>query len=106
MERVAILGRLLSENKGIDSIVKFAAEHPDLQRIILCGKEVKGHRAGQALVSLSKNGTDLDGRIIGALGPYPTLHASRDLVDLFRKQVELVDLIGTTDAERVMKLVA
>jgi tetrahydromethanopterin S-methyltransferase subunit A len=105
MERVAMLGRLLSENKGIDSIVKFAVEHPDLERIILCGREVKGHRAGQALLSLSKNGIDFDGRIIGALGPYPTLHASRELVDLFRKQVRLVDLIGTTDAERIMKLV-
>jgi tetrahydromethanopterin S-methyltransferase subunit A len=97
MDSVAIAGRLLSENKGIDAMIKFSIEHPDLRRIILCGKEVKGHRAGQALLALAKNGIGGDGRIIGALGPYPMLKSpARDVHD-FRRQIEIIDMVGTID---------
>jgi tetrahydromethanopterin S-methyltransferase subunit A len=95
--RVAIAGRLLSENKGIDAIVQYASTHPELKRIIVCGKEVKGHMAGQALLALHKNGTDRDGRIIGARGPYPILESSRKQVEAFRRQVSITDLTGVTD---------
>jgi hypothetical protein len=37
MNTIAIAGRLLSENKGIDEIINFALEHPDLRGIIVCG---------------------------------------------------------------------
>ena len=46
MDRIAIAGRLLSENRDIDAMIRFVLEHPDLRRIIVCGKELKGHRAG------------------------------------------------------------
>jgi tetrahydromethanopterin S-methyltransferase subunit A len=97
MGRVAIAGRLLSENKGIDAIVQYVSAHPELKRIIVCGKEVKGHMAGQALLALHKNGTDRDGRIIGASGPYPILESSRKQVEAFRRQVSITDLTGVTD---------
>lgn len=66
MNRILIVGRLLSENKGIDTLVRFTLKHPELRYIIVCGKDVKGHQSGQALLSLHKNGTDKDSRIIGA----------------------------------------
>lgn len=97
MDRVAIAGRLLSENKGIDTMIRFTLEHPDLRRIIVCGKEVKGHRAGQALLALARNGIDRDGRIIGALGPYPVLKSPAQDVGAFRRQVEISDMIGAVD---------
>ena len=97
MDRVAIAGRLLSENKGIDTMIKFTMVHPELRRIIVCGKEVKGHRAGQALLALARNGIDGEGRIIGALGPYPTLMSPARDVDIFRRQVEITDRIGTVE---------
>ncbi len=102
MERVAIVGRLLSENRGIDTMIRFVLEHPDLQRIIVCGKEVKGHRAGQALLALAKNGMDRNGRIIGAIGPYPIIKSQAKDVDAFRHQVEILDMIGTTDIEKLV----
>lgn len=102
MDSVAIAGRLLSENKGIDTMIRFTLEHPNLARIIVCGKEVKGHRAGQALLALAKNGIAKDGRIIGALGPYPILKSSAHDVDAFRKQVEILDMIGTVDIEKLV----
>ena len=103
MDRVAVAGRLLSENKGIDAIIGYAAGHPDLKRIIVCGKEVKGHMAGQALLALHKNGTDSNGRIIGASGPYPILTSPKAKVEAFRRQVSITDLKGVTD---IAKLVA
>lgn len=102
MGRIAIAGRLLSENRGIDAMIRFALDHPDLKRIIVCGKEVKGHRAGQALLALDRNGVDRDGRIIGALGPYPTLKSPAQDVQAFRRQVEIIDMIGTVDIEKLV----
>ena len=106
MGQVAIAGRLLSENKGIDAIIQFAMSHPDLKRIILCGKEVRGHNAGQALLSLHKNGVDSDGRIVGAKGPYPSVRSPREMVDRFRKQVGIIDMVGVTDLGRIALSIA
>ncbi|HEU4606091.1 MAG TPA: hypothetical protein VFS46_07630 [Nitrososphaera sp.] len=102
MDKVAIAGRLLSENRGIDAIIRFALEHPDLKRIVVCGKEVRGHRAGQALLALARNGIDGKGRIIGALGPYPTLKSPAKDVDAFRHQVEIIDMRDTVDIEKLV----
>ena len=106
MGRVAIAGRLLSENRGIDAIVQYAMSHPSLERIILCGREVKGHMPGQALLALCKNGIDSQGGIIGAQGPYPAVESTREQVGLFRKQVEVVDMVGVTDILQIVKLVS
>lgn len=106
MGKIAIAGRLLSENKGIDAMIKFALEHQSLKHIIICGQEVKGHRAGQALLSLYKNGIDGDGRIIGAISPYPIIESSDNEVEAFRKQVVITDMIGTWSIEKIMELVA
>lgn len=105
MDRVAIAGRLLSENKGIDAMVNFTLEHQALEKIILCGREVKGHLAGQALVSLSKNGCDSAGRIIGAAGPNPVLHCTASAIETFRNQVTVLDLVGTTELQKILALV-
>ncbi|MGI0049784.1 MAG: tetrahydromethanopterin S-methyltransferase subunit A [Nitrososphaera sp.] len=102
MGRVAIAGRLLSENRGIDAMIRFTLDHPGLEHIIVCGKEVKGHRAGQALLALGRNGVDRDGRIIGALGPYPILKSPARDVEAFRRQVEIIDMIGTVDIEKLV----
>jgi tetrahydromethanopterin S-methyltransferase subunit A len=106
MGRVALAGRLLSENKGIDAIIGYAHKNPALRRIVLCGKEVKGHYAGQALISLHENGVDRNNRIIGAKGPYPTLESPKAQIESFRKQVTIDDLVGVTDLERISALVA
>ncbi len=102
MSKLAIAGRLLSENRGIDAMIRFTVEHPDLRLIIVCGKEVKGHRAGQALLALARNGIDTDGRIIGAQGPYPILKSPAGDVRDFRRRVEIMDMIGNDDIEKIV----
>lgn len=101
MDKVAIAGRLLSENKGIDIMIRFVMGHPELKRIILCGKEVKGHRAGQALLALARNGISNDGRIVGAVGPYPILKSSAKDIDAFCNQVKIIDMIGIVDVNNL-----
>jgi tetrahydromethanopterin S-methyltransferase subunit A len=104
MDKVMIAGRLLSENKGIDVMIDFSINHPELNRIILCGKEVKGHRAGQALLALARNGVDTSNRIIGAAGPNPIITRSMQDVEIFRHQVQVIDSIGTVDIDRIAQL--
>jgi tetrahydromethanopterin S-methyltransferase subunit A len=101
INRILIAGRLLSENKGIDAIIDFTVKHPSLNRIIVCGKEVRGHRAGQALLALASNGMDSSGRIIGAVGPNPIVTLPLQDVDIFRHQVEINDMIGTVDIGKI-----
>lgn len=101
MNRILIAGRLLSENKGIDAIIDFTVKHPSLNCIIVCGKEVRGHRAGQALLALASNGMDSSGRIIGAVGPNPIVTLPLQDVDIFRHQVEINDMIGTVDIGKI-----
>ena len=104
MNNVLIAGRLLSENKGIDAMIAFTIKHPELKRILICGKEVKGHRAGQALLALASNGMDLSGRIIGAASPNPIVTLCTQEVDTFRRQVQIIDLIGTVDIGRIAQV--
>ena len=102
MDRILIVGRLLSENEGIDTIINFVLDHSGLHHIIICGKEVKGHQAGQALISLYKNGMNNDGRIIGAKGPYPLLRSSEKDIEEFRKQIiRLSDLREIDDIKKI-----
>ncbi|MDQ3837343.1 MAG: tetrahydromethanopterin S-methyltransferase subunit A [Thermoproteota archaeon] len=104
MEKVLIAGRLLSENRGIDAIVNFAMNYPELRRIIVCGNEVKGHRAGQALIALARNGVNSQGRIIGASGPNPIVTQPRANVGIFRNQVRIIDLIGKVDVAEISRI--
>lgn len=101
IDRILIAGRLLSENKGIDAIIDFTVKHPSLNQIIVCGKEVRGHRAGQALLALASNGIDSSGRIIGAVGPNPIVTLPLEDVDIFRHQVEINDMIGTVHIGKI-----
>jgi tetrahydromethanopterin S-methyltransferase subunit A len=104
MNEIVIAGRLLSENKGIDAIINFTLKHPHLRRIIVCGKEVKGHRAGQAPLALARNGMDISGRIIGAAGPHPTLKSPAYAVDAYRGQAQILEMIGIVNIDKIAEV--
>jgi tetrahydromethanopterin S-methyltransferase subunit A len=101
MNRILIVGRLLSENKGIDILIKFTLKHPELRYIVVCGNDVKGHQSGQALLSLYGNGVTRDGKIIGATGPHPFLTCLQEDIESFRKQIMIYDLIKCEQLETV-----
>ena len=105
MSRIAIAGRLLSENNGIDSLVRHVISHQNIKTILICGKDASGHRPGDSLLALYKNGIDLEGRIIGSSSPNAVLTVTKLQTDMFRKQVELIDEIGQTSMAKIKVLI-
>ena len=99
---VSIVGRLLSENKGIDSIIEYVNNNQKINSIIVCGKEVFGHKSGHSLFQLHKHGIDKNNRIINSLSPHPYLTVSEFKIKYFQKNVNLINLINETDYERIL----
>jgi tetrahydromethanopterin S-methyltransferase subunit A len=106
-EGLAIIGTLRTENLGIERIIRNTLANPHIRFLVLCGKDTTqaiGHLPGQSLVSLLAGGVDERGRIIGARGKRPFLkNVRRDQVDVFRRQVELVELIGVEEEPIVLE---
>jgi tetrahydromethanopterin S-methyltransferase subunit A len=106
IQNVAIVGRLLSENKGIESLILYVNDNPNIKTIILCGKEVLGHKAGHSLLELHHNGIDENGRIINSTSPDPFIKVSKSKVQKFQTQVRIIDVIGETNQEKIIQLIA
>lgn len=105
INKISIVGRLLSENKGIDIILKFIKANENLRYLVICGKDVKGHLSGQALLSLKNKGVNRQNRIIGANGRYPIISSSLEEIDNFRNKIHIIDEIGLTDFKKIKSLV-
>lgn len=104
-ENVSIAGRLFTENKGIDSMIKHVNENKKIKTIIVCGKEVWGHKSGHSLFELHKNGVDNDKRIINSSSPEPFLTVSNSEIQYFQKEITLVNLINETNIESIIKTI-
>ena len=100
---VSIVGRLLSENKGIDSIIEYVNNNQKINSIIVCGKEVFGHKSGHSLFQLHKHGIDKNNRIINSSSPDPFLTVSKSEIKYFQDNVKLVDLINVTEIQLILK---
>jgi tetrahydromethanopterin S-methyltransferase subunit A len=99
---ISIVGRLLSENKGIDSIIKYVYKNQKITTIIVCGKEVWGHKAGHTLFQLHKHGVDKNNRIINSTSPDPYLTVSKSQIQYFQNNITLVNLINETNFETIL----
>lgn len=105
MNNIAIVGRLLSENKGIDKIIKYCIANKELVHLVVCGKDVHGHIAGDSIIALSENGITSDGKIIKSKSPYPHLDSSFEDVEIFRGRVTIHNLIEEMDLNRIRSFV-
>lgn len=102
-KELCIVGKLETENIGIDKIIKNVISNSTIQTLIVAGKDTAGHRTGQTLLALSANGVDADMRVIGSEGKRPVLrNVSREEITAFRKQVSAVDMIGCEDVEAIV----
>ena len=101
LQHVSIIGRLLSENKGIDAIIQYVNQNKKIKTIIVCGKEVWGHKAGHSLFQLYKNGIDNNGRIIGSTSPDPFLTVTKSQINYFRNEINLVNMINETNFNKI-----
>ncbi|HEU5221076.1 MAG TPA: tetrahydromethanopterin S-methyltransferase subunit A [Candidatus Nitrosotalea sp.] len=105
IKEVAIAGRLLSENKGIDSLVRSVLSNENINTIILCGKDTLGHNSGDSLLCLYKNGMDGNNKIIGSTSPHPILTISKKEVSKFQGQVKIINKIGKTSISELKGII-
>ena len=104
---VALVGKLETENIGIDKVVKNVISNPAIRTIIVAGVEPKGHHSGSALLSLVQNGVDENNRVIGSTAKRPVLrNVTRAEIEAFRNQVQVVDLRGCEDPSEIAARVA
>lgn len=103
---VALVGTLLTENLGIERLVRNVVANPRIRFLLLAGADspgTVGHLPGGSLLALARNGIDARGRIVGAPGRRPVLrNLQRASVEHFRANVEVVDLIGTQDVAAIL----
>ncbi|MFN2195682.1 MAG: DUF4346 domain-containing protein [Anaerolineales bacterium] len=91
---LAIVGKLETENIGIDKIIKNTIANPKLRFLIVAGTEPKGHLSGQTLLALAENGVDENRRVIGSKGKRPVLRNVTQMeIEAFRQQIQVFDLI-------------
>ncbi|MDK2876805.1 MAG: tetrahydromethanopterin S-methyltransferase subunit [Archaeoglobaceae archaeon] len=90
-----------TENIGIEKMVANIIANPNIRFLILCGAEVTGHLTGDAIVNLHKNGVK-NNRIVGARGAIPYVqNLPAEAIERFRKQVEIVEMIGVEDLSAI-----
>lgn len=102
MKQIALVGRLLSENKGIDSLVKYVISKKNIKTILICGKDTIGHRSGHSLLKLHENGIDSNCRIIGSSSPESVLTITKSEIQIFQKQITLINKIGETNISEII----
>jgi tetrahydromethanopterin S-methyltransferase subunit A len=101
---VAIAGRLITVNLGIERMVGNLVSNPRIRALILCGKDSPVFHTAQALQALVENGLTAERRIIGAHGHWPVLdNLSVAQIARFRHQITLVDAVGISDLAMIAR---
>ncbi len=107
---MAIVGSLHTENLGIEHVVRNLLPNPNIRFLVICGEDTRksvGHLPGQSFMSLMREGLDETGRIRGAQGKRPVIkNVALDEIEVFRRRIEPVDLIGETDIEMITAAIA
>lgn len=101
MNKILIAGRLFSENKGIDDLILYCANSTTLKYLVVCGQDTRGHYSGDALVKLMSHGTDSQGHIINTMAPRPYLTLKAEIVEKFRKNMQIIDMRGICKLEQI-----
>jgi len=101
----AICGEMRTENLGVERVIINTISNCNIRYIIACGKESKGHFAGQSLISIHENGIDENGRIVGSKGAIPFIeNIPKEAIERFRKQIKkVINLIDETDPIKIIE---
>lgn len=107
---LSVVGSLHTENLGIEHLILNMLPNSHVRFLVVCGDDTRraiGHLPGQSLMSLMREGLEESGRIRGAQGKRPILkNVSREQVEAFRRRLQVVDLIGTTDLAAIAGSIA
>lgn len=95
----ALTVTLQTENIGIEKIIANAVANQNIQHIVLCTVESRGHLCGEALSSLMEKGVDEE-KNIGTDAPTSYLYnSSIGDIERFKKQVKLINLLNEGNTE-------
>lgn len=104
---LCIVGKVETENIGIEKIIKNVVSNPAIRYLICAGNEPPRHLTGATLKALFANGMDGRKRIPGSPGMRPVLPNTSDAeVQAFREQVQLIDMIDCTDVSAIHARIA
>ncbi len=104
LEGLALYGKSRTENLGVERVVVNTVSNMNIRVVVVCGEEIHGHMAGQAIFALWENGVGKDRRIVGAKGAIPYIqNLPPHFIERFREQVEVVDLIGVVDEDELAR---
>jgi tetrahydromethanopterin S-methyltransferase subunit A len=108
LQNYAICGICYTENFGIQKVIVNILSNPGISCLIVCGNESK-HFAGQSIMALVENGVSTMGgykKIVGSKGVIPYLdEIPMAAINRFIREIEVIDLIGTTDTETIQKAI-
>ena len=100
---LCIVGKTETENIGIDKVVKNTITNPTIRFLIVAGQDPQGHHSGKTLLALSEKGVNGDMKIVDAPGRRPILkNVCLSEVESFRRQVQVIDMIGCEDTEMII----
>jgi tetrahydromethanopterin S-methyltransferase subunit A len=102
----ALSGTVQTENIGFEKIVCNIVANSNIRYVIVGGPESEGHLTGEALKALIQNGVDEKKRIIETNAPHPFLfNLPAEMIERFRKQLNLIDLQFEGDPDLIRKAV-
>ncbi|MDD1690376.1 MAG: tetrahydromethanopterin S-methyltransferase subunit A [Methanoregula sp.] len=88
----ALSGTLQTANIGIEKLICNIVANPNIRYLILGGPESEGHKTGNAIKALLKNGVDEKKQIIDTTGLSAALYnVPAEFIKRFREQLTLVD---------------
>jgi thymidylate synthase len=98
----SLAGQLYSK-RGINYIIRNILANPIINKIILCGNDRSG--SGETFIKFMQKGIDKEYKVVG--DSKCEIHKDINLIYIkkFRKNVELIDLRGETDDNKVKKYV-
>ncbi|MEM2145425.1 MAG: DUF4346 domain-containing protein [Candidatus Jordarchaeaceae archaeon] len=103
-KELCIVGKTETENIGIDKVIKNTITNPTIRILLLVGKDPEGHYSGKTMLALRENGVDGNMRVVGSPGKRPILrNVSRQEIDIFRKQVQVIGMIGCEDIDEIIE---
>jgi tetrahydromethanopterin S-methyltransferase subunit A len=101
-DAICLIGRLTTENIGVEHVVKNLISNPFIRHLVISGDEIAGHRPADALIKLKIHGMNKGGRIIEAAGARPVLKNILPAeVEHFRRQITVHDLTGCRDKNMI-----
>lgn len=104
-EMFALTGEMRTENLGIERVIINTISNCNIRYIVICGKESKGHFAGQSLIAIHENGIDKNGKIINSKGAIPFIeNIPVEAVERFRRQIKkVINLIDEVDNVKIIE---